>query len=313
MSNAGITDGSPELFPVRNALYLGDYGSAISKSNMVNFGKDPEKRIEQDALVYRAHIGLGQYDLVLGDIKDRNDTPISLRAVRILAQYLKERNGKVIFKHLENLLEDQATGNDPTLLAVAATINLHEGNEPEALKLLHNPSSLELSSLQVRTLLRVNRIDLAEQALKRMTELNDEATITKLTTAYVALAKGGTDMIEEAQVFFQELNEKFDNANILLNGLALCHMQNNKWADAEKLLHQALSKNPNDTDTLVNLVVVEQHQQQQTGNAGNTLSNRKVSQMRSLNPNHYWVTDVSRLDTEFEEQAAKYTVPNVEE
>lgn len=306
-------DGSPELFPVRNALYLGDYGSAISKANMVNVGNDADKQTEQDALVYRAHIGLGQYDLVLGDVKDRKDTPVALRAVRILAQYLKDRNAKVTFKQLESLLEDQATGNDPTLLAVAASINLHEGNEQEALKLVHNPSTLELSSLQVRTLLRINRIDLAEQALKRMTELNDEATITKLTTAYVALAKGGTDMIEEAQVFFQELNEKFDNTNVLLNGLALCHMQNNRWKDAEKLLLSALSKNPNDTDTLVNLVVCEQHQLTSTGNAANNNSNRKVSQMKSLNPSHYWVQEVARLDAEFDEQASKYGATSSDE
>jgi coatomer protein complex subunit epsilon len=306
MSSAGITDGSPELFPVRNSLYLGDYGSAISKANGINVSNDPDKRIEQDSLVYRAHIGLGQYDLVLNDIKDGKETPVSLRAVRILAQYLKERNATSVFKQLETLMEDPATGNDSTLLVVAATINLHEGNEAEALRLLHNPITLELSALQVRTLLRINRIDLAEQALKRMTELNDEATITKLTTAYVSLAKGGTDMIEEAQVFFQELNEKFENTIVLMNGLALCYMQNNRWAEAEKLLLSALSKNPNDADTLVNLIAVEQHQQTQSANVNNTLSNRKISQLRSLNPNHYWITEVSKMDKEFDELASKY-------
>lgn len=304
MTSAGVTDGSQELFPVRNSLYLGDYGRALSKANTTNIGNDPDKRIELDTLVYRSHIGLGQYDLVLGDIKDKKDTPVALRAVRILAQYLKERNSKVAFKQLENLLEDQATGNDATLLVVASTINMHEGNESEALKLLHNPTTLELASLQVRTLLRINRVDLAEQALKRMNEMNDEATITKLTTAYVNLAKGGSDMIEEAQVFFQELNEKFENTIVLLNGLALCHMQNNRWTEAEKLLSNALSKNPNDADTLVNLVVVEQHQQ--ASNANNTLSNRKVSQMRALNPDHYWIADVTRMNQEFDEQAVKY-------
>ncbi|KAL0481130.1 coatomer subunit epsilon [Acrasis kona] len=304
------TDGSTELFPVRNPLYLGDYGRALSKGNTITVSND--KRVEQDTLMYRAHIGLGQYDLVISAVEDKPSTPMPLQAVRILAQYLKTRDFNAAQDKTQSLLS-QELAKDPTLLVVASTIYMHEGQDQEALKLLYNPSTLEVASLQVRALLRINRTDLAELALKKMTELNDEATITKLTNAYVCLAKGGQANIEEARVLFQELSEKFEDTSVLLNGLALCHMQSGEYEEAEKLLAQALSKSPNDPDTLVNMIVVEQHIQQRGGHAANNASQRKFAQMRALNPHHYWVEDVVKADREFDELMQKYTVEKVSE
>jgi hypothetical protein len=45
---------------------------------------------------------------------------------------------------LEKLMEDPVQAQDSTLLAIAATIYTLEGNELEALKIVHNPNSLEL-------------------------------------------------------------------------------------------------------------------------------------------------------------------------
>lgn len=71
-------NGSPELFTVRNALILGNFGSCISNAAEAKITND-EVKIERDILLYRAHIGLGQYELVLSEIKNEKETPIGLR------------------------------------------------------------------------------------------------------------------------------------------------------------------------------------------------------------------------------------------
>lgn len=70
-------DESKELFSVRNALYLGNYGLALSAAAELKL-KDTQLQVERDVLLYRAHIGLKQYDLVLSEIKDK-DAPFPIK------------------------------------------------------------------------------------------------------------------------------------------------------------------------------------------------------------------------------------------
>ena len=71
-------EGSPELFSVRNNLYFGNYSNCLSIGSELEL-KTPELKLERDILLYRANIGLGQYELVLNEIKDSKETPYGLR------------------------------------------------------------------------------------------------------------------------------------------------------------------------------------------------------------------------------------------
>lgn len=71
-------NGSLALFAVRNALYLGNYALCLSSAADVKI-TDDEIKLERDILLYRANIGLHQYQIVLNGIKDDNSTPFGLR------------------------------------------------------------------------------------------------------------------------------------------------------------------------------------------------------------------------------------------
>jgi coatomer subunit epsilon len=75
-------DGSSELFSVRNNLYFGNYSACISIGSELDL-KSSELKLERDILLYRANIGLGQYELVLNEIQDSKDTPYGLRVKKI--------------------------------------------------------------------------------------------------------------------------------------------------------------------------------------------------------------------------------------
>lgn len=90
--------GHPSLLPLRNALFLGSYGTVVSRALQVNIDPSDEDyksaNIEKDTLIYRAQIGQAQYDVVLSDIEESDQTHIALRAVRLLARYFATGNDR---------------------------------------------------------------------------------------------------------------------------------------------------------------------------------------------------------------------------
>ena len=64
--------------------------------------------------------------------------------------------------------------------------------------------------------------------------------------------------------------------------------------DAEKLLQDALGKNPNDVDTLINTVVCLQHQR-----SSDDLALSTMSQLRTLHPTHPFVKNLTQMEESF--------------
>jgi tetratricopeptide (TPR) repeat protein len=111
-----------------------------------------------------------------------------------------------------------------------------------------------------------------------MKKLDDDASITQLSTAWFQLYKGGTESAEALYIFQvcaknvggifflsllygkQELAEKYGETSLLLNGQAASLLHQGKFVEAEDLLHRALQLDSNDCDVLVNLVVALSHQ-----------------------------------------------------
>ena len=153
----------------------------------------------------------------------------------------------------------------------------------------------------MKTLLRMNRVDLAEQALKNMTEMNDDATITQLTGALVSLAKGGHERVEEAEIIYQQLQKKFGNSLTVLNGLALCMMQGGAFENAERTLLNALGLAPNDPDTLINMVVCAEHLKK-----GEVVAKYLTQLRQSVGVHHEWVKTYNQLEEEFDQLVQTY-------
>lgn len=79
-----------------------------------------------------------------------------------------------------------------------------------------------------------------------MSTQDDDATVTQLAGAWVALSEGG-DKRQEALNIFQDLGEKYNMSLLLTNAIALVHLHMGQFDEAERLLQDGLSKNATGT------------------------------------------------------------------
>lgn len=194
---------------------------------------------------------------------------------------------------LNQFMMDASAASDPTLLIVAAMILNREGKYDEALKYIHTASTLEMMAVLVHTYLKMDRLDLAEKQFKIMQQNEDDATLTQLAAAWVNLAKGG-DKVQEALFIFVDLAEKYGQSVTLLNGMAAAYMSKGEFEDAAQHLQEALSKNPNDVDSLINMIVCLQHH-----NVSEDQETTIMSQLRTLHPSHPFVKNLANMEDSF--------------
>lgn len=281
-----------DLFGIQNQLYLGNYQQVVTDASTFNPRGDVNAKVEVETMLHRAYIALGNHFLVIQKIK--SDDPIPLQAVKLLATYMQSPEQlETVKAQLGEWMMDSAAASDPTLLVVAAMIFNREGQHDEALKYVHTATSLEMMSVLVHTYLQMDRVDLAEKQFKIMQQNEDDATLTQLASAWVNLAKGG-DKVKEALFIFVDLAEKYGQSVTLLNGMAAAHMSQGEFEDAEKLLQEAMSKNNNDVDTLINMLVCLQHQR-----TSDELASSTLSQLRTLHPSHPFVKNISQMEESF--------------
>eukprot|EP01012_Entosiphon_sulcatum_P009041 TRINITY_DN1499_c0_g1_i1.p1 TRINITY_DN1499_c0_g1~~TRINITY_DN1499_c0_g1_i1.p1 ORF type:complete len:314 (+),score=45.57 TRINITY_DN1499_c0_g1_i1:27-944(+) len=301
---------SDELYEIRTSLLLGSYTHVISEAgNIKKSAYKPAAETanllaERDAMVFKAHIGLGQYDIVIEDLATTTAPP--LRGVKLLAQYLKadtagSNTSEIVTaaKELLRSVDQLGPVEHAQVASTVATLLVHAGELESALKsvrhalnssLVPQPLALELHGLAVDILLRIFRPDQAANEVKQMATLDDDATTTQLCSAWVSLALGGEKVNDALQVF-DDLREKFGPTVLLLNGQALAHMALNRFDQAEKCLLEAMSKRSQDPETLINLIVCSQQL-------------KKSAEM--AHPNHPWVRTYVTMERKFDGLADQY-------
>ncbi|KAM7303124.1 coatomer subunit epsilon [Ixodes scapularis] len=287
------------LFDIKNAFYIGNYQYCITEAQK---GKNtsPEVKLEKDIFLYRAYIAQRKYGVVLDEI--RSMAAEELRCIRLLADYLSGDRARKdqVARELDQSMAKSMDVNNVILPLVAATIYYHEQNYEAALRVLHQTDSLECAALTLQCLLKLDRLDLARKELKRMQEKDDDATLTQLAQAWVNLYIGG-EKLQEAFYIYQELAEKNTSTPLLLNGQATAYIAQGKYEEAEALLQEAIEKDSNHVETLINLVVLSQH----LGKSPEVTS-RLLSQLRDTNNSHPFVQEYHNKEQEFDRLCRQY-------
>eukprot|EP00794_Sanderia_malayensis_P010153 gene10153-11190_t len=285
-----------ELFEVRNSFYIGNYQQCINEAQKVK-PSTPDLRVERDVFLYRAYAAQGKCGVVLDEV--RSSSPSELQAVRVLADYFHNPSKKdVILKQLESKIN--SSDFSEYFLLIASTIYFHEKDFDSALRCLHQSQALESAGLSVQIHIAMDRLDLARKELKRMQEIDEDASLTQLATAWFNLAVGG-DKAQDSYYIFQELADKYTPTVMLLNGQAACYMCMNRFEDAESSLQEALERDSNNSTTLINLAVLSQHIGKQP-----EVSNRYVSQLKDSHSNTPFAKDFFSKEKDFERIAGQY-------
>jgi len=296
-----MADGVDELFEIRTSFYLGNFTQCIYESSKMK-PSSPEKKMERDAFMYRAYMGQRKFAVVLDEIK--GDSPKELTAIRYFAEYLAAPSDKreaLVAAADKNLT---AGVDDVMGPLMAANIHFYDGNHEAALRCLNGAASskeaLESMALTVQILLSIDRVDLAKKELKKMQDSDDDAILTQLALAWFNLAVGG-DKLQDAYYIFQEMADKHGSTPLLLNGQAAALIAQGKLEDAEPILQEALDKDANHAETLINLVVVSQG----LGKAPET-SNRFMSQLKDSHAAHPFVKNYAAKEAEFDRLSRNY-------
>ena len=133
------------------------------------------------------------------------------------------------------------------------------------------------------------------------------------------MALGG-DKIQEAYYIYQEMIDKLGSTALLLNGQAVTFLAQGKYSEAEAALAEAIEKDPNNPETLVNMIVLAQHQgkQPEVGVGERTkqnynqncyqVSNRYLSQLKDMDPHHSFVVKLGQKEADFDRMVKQYAI-----
>ena len=139
-----------------------------------------------------------------------------------------------------------------------------------------NVLRLDVHALVVDILLRINRADLAEQELKVMNKIDDDAPVSLLWTGYVKL---GSDALK----LFSQLADMHGTTQLLLNAVGLAQMSTGAYEQALDTFEEALAIRDSDPDTIINhltaLKQVKPHADIRS----------QIEQLVANHPSHPWV------------------------
>lgn len=293
--------GAEELFELRNYFYLGNYAAAITEGETVSVD-DQGAQIERDVILKRIAAAQGKHDAVLSSVSDSSH--VALQAVKLLSTLMKDPAAKEsVLATVTAWLSDDVALASESLILLCGIIYAHVGDYDNALRTCSRcPEALEHVAVKVQVLLRMDRADVAEKEIEKMQRIDEDATLTQLASAWVHLAKGESSA-QEAVYIYQDLLERHGATDPILNGLALCHLALGKHDDAERVLQEALAKNPNFPATLINVATSAKYKNKPT-----ELVRRYMERLGEVAPTCEWLAEYAAKEAEFDSLSASILV-----
>lgn len=232
---------------------------------------------------------LKKYDILDLEISKSKEPCIQL--IRLLVSYTRnEADRNSVLNDIESMIQDKRIDSkDDLSRLVISSIFMKEKNYSDALKALHQLSTLPALLAQINILIIMKRVDLAERQLKLMQNKDDYATLTLLAAAQVRLAG---DSPREAQDIARELEDKYRATPLLKNIQAAAAILQGDFDGAKEHSESSLDLDNDNLEALINMGLVLSGMR-----ASQDVKERNFDRLRTLYPKHEFVEDINRIDT----------------
>jgi coatomer protein complex subunit epsilon len=294
-----------ELYTLRAQYWLGHYALALDEARAAaRRPMSPHLKSEREELILRAQIGLGQYDRVIAEGGGRDRSP-AMRALALHASYLSSAEGSArsdVLAGLGALLSGPESASNTSLQLAACHVYLASNQLREALQCVHMGLTMEHLAMCVQIYIKIDRLDLAKDALNLLRQADEDSVLVQLATAYVALAQGSSRADDAAHIF-AALSEQYGPSLMLLNCSAVANMVGGKYDAAEGNLREAITEfgGGTDADTLVNMVVCSQY----LGKGGGDVDGY-LNVLKAMCASHPFVQGLVQVEGAFEREGGKY-------
>jgi coatomer protein complex subunit epsilon len=235
---------------------LGDFQLLINQAT-TNYIATLEARnkLKARVLLFRAYVTQARYSLVIQDISPKD--PDVLIAIQLLAMFLGSNTQRKQIVIQVDAIASQITQPEPDLAVVLSTIFALDGNYDKALEVASRcPNDLECVGLMVQLYCLINRPDLAQKEIIRIRSWAQDSLLSQIIETWYGLY---TAQPLKSFYLYEQLSESPNPSARVLCNKGACLLQLGKAIEAETTLLEALSKNPNDVNTLANLVVSSYH------------------------------------------------------
>jgi len=291
-----------ELYTLRAQYWLGHYALALDECrSAARRPLPPHLKTEREELLFRCHLALGQHDKVVAG----TSTAPALQALAIHSQFLNTpaEDRVAVVGTLKTLLASPGAAGNTSVQLTACHVFLAAGKLKEALECVHLGLTMEHLAMCVQIYLKIDRFDLANDALGLLKQADEDSILAQLAGAYIAIA-GGRSSAGDAVHVLAGLSEQYGPSLTLLNVTAAANMVGGRYEAAEGNLSAAVEEfgGENDADTLVNLVVCSQH----LGKGKGVDAARYLEKLKTGCADHPFVQGLVQVEGAFERESAKY-------
>jgi len=302
-----MTDTVDELYDVKTAYYIGAFAQCINTAQKAKIGNNEELKLERDCYVYRSYVNQKKYGVIFDEIRENSNEP-ALKAIRLYAAFMNNINSEDALSSAVSSFEQLFSGIDPhSKMAwlpsvLLASCYYHNGDIDGAMRALSGAvsDSLEIKALMIQCLLSIDRVDLARKEMRKMQELDEDATLTQLASAWCSLFVGG-EKLQDSYYTFQEMADKTKSTSLLLNGMAAAYLGQNKQDEADGVISESQQLDDNCAETLVNAI-----KNRFLAGRGIESGTRFLSELKSNHSNHPYMKDFAKKEAEFDMLAAQY-------
>lgn len=291
-----------ELYTVRAQFWLGHYGMCVEEAKAVaRRPMSASLKQEREEFLWRAYLSLGQYEKV----QSAGEESPGLKALYLRAQYEQAANESPQQEQaLDGLKSLAASSPTSSVQLTAAQVFFQHGLTKNALQCVHLGVTMEHILFSLQLYLKMDRLDMANEALGLLQQADEDSILTQLGSVYVLIATGSSKAADAIHSL-TSLSEQYGTSPFLLNLMAASYMVSSQYEKAEGVLLDcrrefAANSTAVDADTLINLIVCFQQQ--------NKDWTETLKQLQEAHPQHVYCQGVARVEGALEREAVKYRV-----